>query len=47
MISQEQIDIIINTLKPFNPEKIGVFGSYSRGDNGKDSDIDILYQFCS
>ena len=45
MISQEQIDIIINTLKPFNPEKIGVFGSYSRGDNGKATDIYILYQF--
>lgn len=45
MITQQQIDIIINTLKPFNPTKIGIFGSYSRGENTEESDIDILYSF--
>lgn len=45
MISEMQIDIIINTLKPFNPTKIGIFGSYSRGENTSESDIDILYSF--
>lgn len=45
MISQQQINIIINILKPFKPSKIGIFGSYSRGDNTEDSDIDILYSF--
>ncbi|WP_157206941.1 nucleotidyltransferase family protein [Mariniflexile maritimum] len=45
MITQQQIDIIINTLKPFKPSKIGVFGSFSRGDNTDESDIDILYSF--
>ena len=47
MISEKQIDIIINTLKPFRPSKIGIFGSYSRGENTHDSDIDILYSFNS
>ncbi|HMR16172.1 MAG TPA: nucleotidyltransferase family protein [Mariniflexile sp.] len=35
----------MNTLKPFKPSKIGVFGSFSRGDNTDESDIDILYSF--
>lgn len=45
MLTQSQINIIINTLKPFNPKKIGIFGSYSRGENSLDSDVDILYSF--
>ncbi len=45
MLTQHQINIIINTLKPFNPKKNGIFGSYSRGENNSDSDIDILYLF--
>lgn len=45
MISEQQINIIINTLKPFKPNKIGIFGSYSRGENTEESDIDILYSF--
>jgi len=45
MISEQQINIIINTLKPFKPSKIGIFGSYARGENTDDSDIDILYSF--
>ena len=45
MLSQQQINIIIDTLKPFHPTKIGIFGSYSRGENNEDSDIDILYSF--
>jgi predicted nucleotidyltransferase len=47
MISEQQINIIINTLKPFKPSKIGIFGSYSRGENTEESDIDILYSFDS
>lgn len=47
MISAKQINIIINTLKPFKPTKIGIFGSYSRGENTESSDIDILYSFNS
>ncbi|MDR2206499.1 MAG: nucleotidyltransferase domain-containing protein [Flavobacteriaceae bacterium] len=45
MLNEQQINIIIDTLKPFNPQKIGIFGSYSRGENSENSDVDILYQF--
>ena len=45
MISEQQINIIIKTLKPFKPSKIGIFGSYSRDENTMESDIDILYSF--
>lgn len=47
MLSEREINIIINTLKPFKPTKIGIFGSYSRGENTADSDVDILYSFNS
>jgi predicted nucleotidyltransferase len=47
MLNQQQINIIINTLKPFNPKKIGIFGSFARGENTENSDVDILYQFTS
>lgn len=33
---------IINKLKPLNPEKIILFGSYARGNPSSDSDIDLL-----
>ena len=45
MITEAQKNIIINTLMPFQPVRIGVFGSMARGENTKNSDIDILYQF--
>lgn len=45
MLSQQQINIIIDTMKPFNPTKIGIFGSVARGENTEKSDIDILYDF--
>lgn len=47
MLSQNQINIIVDTLKPFNPTKIGIFGSYSRDENTEGSDVDILYSFNS
>jgi predicted nucleotidyltransferase len=37
--------IILSHLKEFNPIKVGIFGSYARGDNKKGSDIDILVEF--
>jgi len=43
LLTQNQIDIIIQTMKPFNPVKIGVFGSVARGEATESSDIDILY----
>lgn len=36
---------IINYLKPYNPERIGLFGSFVRREDKPDSDIDILVRF--
>ena len=36
---------IINYLMPYGPEKIGLFGSYARGEDNPESDIDILVKF--
>ena len=43
MITEKQKNIIIDTIMPLRPLKIGIFGSYARGDNTSKSDIDILY----
>jgi predicted nucleotidyltransferase len=45
MLSAQQINIIIDTMKPYNPTKIGIFGSVARGMDTPGSDIDILYIF--
>lgn len=45
MVNTQQKELIINVFKPFNPKKIGIFGSYARGENTEHSDIDILYSF--
>ena len=45
MISEIQKNIIINTVRPYNPKRIGVFGSYVRGDQTEKSDLDILIDF--
>lgn len=45
MISEQQIIAIIDIFKPYNPKRLGVFGSYARGENTSESDIDILYSF--
>ena len=36
---------IVNYLKDFNPVKIGIFGSFARGENKIGSDLDILIEF--
>lgn len=33
---------ILNYLKPYQPERVGIFGSWARGENGPKSDLDIL-----
>ena len=38
-------NIILSHLKEFDPIKVGIFGSFARGDNKKGSDIDILVEF--
>jgi predicted nucleotidyltransferase len=44
MITEMQKNIIINTIMPFRPVKIGIFGSAARNMETDNSDIDILYQ---
>ena len=36
---------IINYLRPYNPERIGIFGSFARREQTPASDIDILVKF--
>ena len=45
MDQSEIKNIILNHLKEYNPLKLGIFGSFARGDNKKGSDIDILVEF--
>lgn len=42
MLNKEQQQSVIKKLKPYDPSKIGVFGSYARGKEKKESDIDLL-----
>jgi len=45
-MNQSEIkNIILCSFKEYNPHKIGIFGSFARGDNKKGSDIDILVEF--
>ena len=44
MVTEVQKNIIINTIMPFRPLKIGIFGSAARDTETDNSDIDILYQ---
>lgn len=41
-MTQHVNNIIITTLKEFDPVRIGIFGSYARNEQTKESDIDIL-----
>jgi uncharacterized protein len=45
MVQAKIKNIILSHLKEFDPIQVGIFGSYARGDNKKDSDIDILVKF--
>jgi predicted nucleotidyltransferase len=45
MLTSKEIKIIIDTLMPFKPQRIGVFGSVARNEEKSTSDIDILYLF--
>ncbi len=44
-MSPELKQTIIETLKELNPKEIAVFGSYARGEEIVDSDIDILIDY--
>jgi len=45
MTQSEIKNIILNHLKEYNPIKVGIFGSFARGDNKETSDLDILVEF--
>ena len=45
MSRQEIENIILNYLKPFNLQRVGIFGSYARNEQKTDSDIDLLIKF--
>lgn len=46
IMSEEQIhNAIIEYLMGYKPERIGLFGSFARGDHRESSDIDILVRF--
>jgi len=36
---------LLQYLLPYHPARIGIFGSFARGENNADSDLDILIQF--
>lgn len=42
MLDPEQQRLVRETLAPFGPRLIGVFGSRARGDHQADSDLDLL-----
>lgn len=44
MITAEERDIVLRYLKPLRPVRVGIFGSYARGESNKNSDLDILIQ---
>lgn len=45
MLKSELKESIIQFLQPYHPERISIFGSYARGEQCPDSDLDILIQF--
>jgi predicted nucleotidyltransferase len=45
MSRQEIQNIILAYLMDYNPEVVGLFGSFVRNDASKSSDIDILVRF--
>jgi len=45
MSLQEIEHIILDYLKPFDIQRLGVFGSFARNEQNADSDIDLLVKF--
>lgn len=45
MIDSKIKNQVVSSLLPYQPSRIGIFGSYARGENKKDSDLDVLISF--
>jgi uncharacterized protein len=45
MTRQEINNAIVKYLQPYNPQRIGIFGSVARNEETSESDIDILIRF--
>ena len=45
MNCQEIEHIILDHLKTFNLQRLGIFGSFARNEQNSDSDIDLLVKF--
>ncbi len=45
MNRQDTHKVIVNYLVQYQPERIGIFGSYARQEEDENSDIDILVKF--
>ena len=45
MITDQQYRVIKEVLSAFRPTLIGIFGSYARNEQTKESDLDILVNF--
>ncbi len=45
-MSHKEIEhIILDYFKTFNLQRLGIFGSYARGEQNSNSDIDLLVKF--
>ena len=38
-------DKLLLLLQPYDPAKVGIFGSFARGEQREDSDLDVLIRF--
>ncbi|MEX8548025.1 MAG: nucleotidyltransferase family protein [Mucilaginibacter sp.] len=45
MLSVTKQNQILEITSKFNPKLVGIFGSFARGENQPDSDLDILIDF--
>lgn len=45
MLNDSQYKIILKILAPYSPSRVGIFGSYARNEEKKNSDLDILVNF--
>ena len=45
MITKEQEQVIKSVVNKINPTLVGIFGSFARGEENEQSDLDILIDF--